>query len=538
MQSRFSLYNRPFHKLFLMSIIAVFLTACDMFPKRSHDDGKTYHLTILNTNDNHGHFWKNRKGEGGMAARKTLIDQIRGEVTKKGGAVLVLSGGDINTGTPSSDMLDALPDIKGMNLIGYDASAVGNHEFDNPLPVLMKQARWANFPFLAANIYDKKTGKRLFEPYIIKDAGGLKVAIIGLTTLDTVETSNPENTRNLHFSDPVKEAKALMPEMLRKADIVVAATHLGWYFRGHHGINAPGDVNLARHVDGIDIIAGGHSQDPLFRPDIVNSTYIMQAFEWGKYVGRADFIYHDGILKMTNYELIPVNLKEKVVRNGKTEYVNIGPIISENKAMLDFLEPYRKQGDEMLNVIVGSVDKRLPGERAEVRFHETALGRLIAEAQRERAKADLAVLNSGGIRASIPAGKITYRDVLTVQPFGNQVAYMELSGRDLKNYLQVVGSMPTDSGAFAHFANLSMTVEGGKLKQVSVGGKKIDDDKMYRMAVNSFSASGGDGYPQLDNKAGFVNTGYIDAEVLKDYIKKNSPIKVSGYAPKGEVKRY
>ena len=180
----------------------------------------------------------------------------------------------------------------------------------------------------------------------------------------------------------------------------------------------------------------------------------------------------------------------------------------------------------------------MPGERAEVRFHETALGRLIAEAQRERAKADLAIINSGGIRASIHAGKITYRDVLTVQPFGNQVAYMEFSGRDLKNYLQVVGSMPTDSGAFAHFANVSMTVEGGKLKQVSVGGKKVDDDKMYRMAVNSFSASGGDGYPQLDNKAGFVNTGYIDAEVLKDYIKKNSPVKVSDYAPKGEVKRY
>ncbi|WP_281646348.1 bifunctional UDP-sugar hydrolase/5'-nucleotidase UshA [Parendozoicomonas sp. Alg238-R29] len=527
-----------FHRFWLLSFIAIFLVACHAPPKHHSRDDKTYKLTVLHTNDNHGHFWKNRKGEGGMAARKTLIDQIRGEVAKQGGSVILLSGGDINTGTPTSDMLDAMPDIKGMNMIGYTASAVGNHEFDNPLPVLMKQARWANFPFLAANVYDKSTGKRLFQPYIVVDSGGLKIAIIGLTTLDTVETSNPDVTRGLKFTDPVKEAKALMPEMRSKADIVIAATHLGWYFRGNYGVNAPGDVNLARKVNGIDIIAGGHSQDPLFRPDIINSTYIMQAFEWGKYVGRADFIYKDGILKMTNYALIPVNLKEKVIRGGKSEYVNVGPVISENKAMLELLEPYRKEGEALLNVVVGSVDKRLPGERSEVRFHETALGRLIAEAQRDRAKADLAVLNSGGIRASIPAGQITYRDVLTVQPFGNQVAYMELSGRDLKNYLQVVGSMPPDSGAFAHFSNVAMVIEGGKLKQITVGGKRVEDGKIYRMAVNSFSAAGGDGYPQLDNKPGYVNTGYIDGEVLKDYIQKVSPIKVSTYEPKGEVKRY
>ncbi|WP_196221297.1 bifunctional UDP-sugar hydrolase/5'-nucleotidase UshA [Sansalvadorimonas verongulae] len=533
MQSRFSLRN-----IFILVLTAFFLVACQMPSKQMSSDSKTYHLTVLNTNDNHGHFWRNSQGEGGMAARKTLIDKIRGEVVKKGGAVIVLSGGDINTGTPTSDMLDALPDIKGMNLIGYTASAVGNHEFDNPLPLLMQQVQWANFPFLAANIYDKRTNKRLFKPYIVVDAGGLRVAIIGLTTLDTVQTSNPEVTRGLTFTDPVKEAKALMPEMRKKSDIVIAATHLGWYFRGNYGINAPGDVNLARKVDGIDIIAGGHSQDPLFRPDIINSTYIMQAFEWGKYVGRSDFIYRDGILKMTDYELIPVNLKEKVVRNGKSEYVNIGPVITENKEMLELLEPYQKKGDEMLSVVVGKVDKRLPGERAEVRFHPTALGNLIAEAQRERAKADLAVLNGGGIRTSIPAGPITYRTVLTVQPFGNQVAYIELNGRDLKNYMQVVGSMPPDSGAFAHFANVAMVMEGGKLKLLAVGGNLVNDDKMYRMAVNSFSASGGDGYPQLDNKPNYVNTGYIDGEVLKDYIKKNSPIKVNDYAPQGEIKRH
>ena len=530
---------RCFRVTFIMSFMLLFITACHTPPKQaSLCDGKKHRLTILHTNDNHGNFWRNSKGEGGMAARKTLIDKVRAEVEKEGGAVLLLSGGDINTGTPVSDMLDAMPDIKGMNLIGYDASAVGNHEFDNPLPVLMKQAKWANFPFLAANIYDKATGKRLFQPYVILNAGELKVAVIGLTTLDTVQTSNPEVTKDLEFRDPVKVAKALMPEMRSKADIVVAATHLGWYFRGQHGFNAPGDVNLARKADGIDVIAGGHSQNPLYRPDVINSTYIMQAFEWGKYVGRADFIFRDGILKLTNYELIPVNLKEKVVRGGKTKYVNVGPVFAEDKEMLALLKPFQKQGEELLNVVIGSVDKRLPGERAEVRFHETALGKLMAKAQLERVNGDLAVVNGGSIRASIQPGQITYRDVLTVQPFGNQVAYVELTGQQLKDYLQVVGSMPPNTGAFAHFSNVEMTVEDGMLKQISIGGKRVEADKLYRLALNSFLAAGGDGYPKVDDKPGYVNTGFIDGEVLKDYIKKNSPLKVSDYAPKEEVKRY
>ncbi|MCL6271754.1 bifunctional UDP-sugar hydrolase/5'-nucleotidase UshA [Sansalvadorimonas sp. 2012CJ34-2] len=520
---------------------ALFLAACALEPPRHQGlatcDGKPHKLTLLHTNDNHGHFWRNSKGEGGMAARKTLIDQIRKEVEAEGGSVLVLSGGDINTGVPTSDMLDALPDIQGMNLIGYNASAVGNHEFDNPLPVLMQQAKWANFPFLAANIYVKKTGKRLFQPYVILKSGDLKIAVIGLTTLDTVTTSNPEVVKDFDFKDPVKEAKALVPELKRKADIIIAATHLGWYFRGQHGVNSPGDYRLANEVDGIDIIAGGHSQDPLFRPDVKNSTYIMQAFEWGKYVGRADFIYKDGILKLTEYRLLPVNLKKKIYRDGKKTYVYIDKKIPEDKAMLELLEPYQKKGEASLSVQVGSTDGRLPGERAEVRFHETALGRLIATAQKERAKADFAVINSGGIRTSIAEGPITYRDVLKVQPFGNQVAYWEATGKDIKNYLQVVGSMPPDSGAFAHFVGVEMVVEDGMLKRLHINGKKVDNNKTYRMAVNSFSAAGGDAYPKIDDKPGFVNLGFIDAEVLKEYIQKNSPIRVAKFKPRGEVQR-
>ena len=103
-----------------------------------------------------------------MAARKTLIDNIRHQVESRGGKVLVLSAGDINTGVPESDIQEAKPDFTGMNLIGYDAMAVGNHEFDNPLNVLLQQEKWASFPFLAANIFYKDSNKLLFKPYVMR----------------------------------------------------------------------------------------------------------------------------------------------------------------------------------------------------------------------------------------------------------------------------------------------------------------------------------------------------------------------------------
>ena len=127
----------------------------------------TQYLTVLHTNDNHGRFWHNEKGEYGMAARKTLIDSLRNEAQKQGHAVLLLSGGDINTGIPESDLQKAEPDFKGMSLIGYDAMALGNHEFDNPIDVLKQQQKWVNFPFLSANIFEKESGEHAFDRYKI-----------------------------------------------------------------------------------------------------------------------------------------------------------------------------------------------------------------------------------------------------------------------------------------------------------------------------------------------------------------------------------
>ncbi|MCZ4371564.1 bifunctional UDP-sugar hydrolase/5'-nucleotidase UshA [Vibrio diazotrophicus] len=543
-------------KTVLSTAILASLAGCATQPAHEWEADKTYKLTVLHTNDHHGRFWQNKYGEYGMAARKTLIDDIRAQVEAEGGSLLLLSGGDINTGVPESDLQDAEPDFKGMTKIGYDAMALGNHEFDNPLEVLFKQREWADFPMLSANIYDKSTGKRLFQPYQMFDKQGIKIAVIGLTTEDTAKIGNPEYIGGIDFRDPKEEAKKVIAELKKTEhpDLIIAVTHMGHYQNGEYGINAPGDVALARYLNegDLDMIVGGHSQEPVCmegpnvvnknfapgdecKPDMQNGTYIVQAFEWGKYVGRADYEFRNGELNMVSYDLIPVNLKKKVKVNGESQRVIATTEIAENKEMLEFLRPYQEKGQAQLGAKVAESNGKLEGDRNVVRFQQTNLGRLIATAHMQRAKADFSVMNSGGVRDSIAAGDITYKDVLKVQPFANILTYVDISGQEVLDYLNVVATKPVDSGAYAQFAGISMQVQDGQVSNVFIGGKQLRLDDTYRFTVPSFNAAGGDGYPKITDRKGFVNTGFVDAEVLKDYLEANSPIDVNKYAPSGEI---
>ncbi|MBJ4751427.1 bifunctional UDP-sugar hydrolase/5'-nucleotidase [Salmonella enterica subsp. enterica serovar Corvallis] len=538
-----------------LALLAAF--ALTTQPAQAYEKDKTYKITILHTNDHHGHFWRSEYGEYGLAAQKTLVDSIRKEVAQEGGSVLLLSGGDINTGVPESDLQDAEPDFRGMNLIGYDAMAVGNHEFDNPLTVLRQQEKWAKFPFLSANIYQKSTGERLFKPWAIFTRQDIKIAVIGLTTDDTAKIGNSEYFTDIEFRKPAEEAKVVIQElnMNEKPDVIIATTHMGYYDNGDHGSNAPGDVEMARSLPAgsLAMIVGGHSQDPVCMasenkkqvnyvpgtpcaPDKQNGIWIVQAHEWGKYVGRADFEFRNGEMKMVNYQLIPVNLKKKVTwDNGKSERVLYTPEIAENPQMLSLLTPFQNKGKAQLEVKIGSVNGLLEGDRSKVRFVQTNMGRVILAAQIARTGADFGVMSGGGIRDSIEAGDITYKSVLKVQPFGNIVVYADMSGKEVVDYLTAVAQMKPDSGAYPQFANVSFVAKEGKLTDLKIKGEPVDPAKTYRMATLSFNATGGDGYPRIDNKPGYVNTGFIDAEVLKEFIQQNSPLDAAAFTPKGEV---
>ncbi|WP_417347311.1 bifunctional UDP-sugar hydrolase/5'-nucleotidase UshA [Ferrimonas sp.] len=521
-------------------------------------------FTILHTNDNHGRFWENGNGEYGMAARKTLVDQIRDEVERDGGYSLLLSGGDINTGVPESDLQDAKPDFIGMNMIGYDAMAVGNHEFDNPLDVLENQRDWAEFPMLAANIYDAD-GERYFQPYKIFTLGDLRIAVVGLTTEDTVKIGNPNYISKLTFTDPKEELKKVIAEIEenKSADLVFATTHMGHYANGDHASNAPGDVALARAMEEgkLAAVIGGHSQNPVCmsadgnsydadfapgsdcKPDQQNGTWIMQAHEWGKYVGRADFEYYGGQLHLASYKLLPVNLAKyegwSVAKDEQGNIIRIAEEIKPDAFVKETLRPYQEAGQAQLDVEIGSTDLTfVGGDRDVVRARQAAIGQLLISAQRTHPQinADFGIMNGGGIRADIEAGAISYRDVLTVQPFGNVVSRAAMKGTELSTYLASLATIEGagKNGGYAHFSNIEMTVDCGEktVEIEKINGETYDATKEYTFSIPDFSAAGGDGYPVID----VINTGLVDADILRSYVETNSPLSWADYEPQGEIK--
>lgn len=513
-------------------------------------------VTILHTNDTHGRFWHNTDGEYGMAAQKTLVDRLRAEANAAGSDVLVLSGGDVNTGVPESDLLKAEPDFIAMNKIGYDAMAVGNHEFDNPMSVLKKQEGWAQFPMLAANIYDKNTGKRVFSPYkVFKFENGLKIAIVGLTTEDTATISKQENVKDVDFRNPIQEADKLIKDIRanNEANMVLAITHMGHYANGANGSNAPGDVALARKLQPgmLDAIIGGHSQNPVcmepsfvkyasFKPgddclpDQQNGTYIMQAYEWGKYVGHAEFSYVNGKLTLDKYELVPINLVKRDAKRNALKLADGSPdfyqpeIIKDPK-LFETLQRYQDEGEKQLLVPVGDTDGLFMGERDVVRTQQTNLGRLITTATQTRLKADFGIVNSGGVRDSIPVGAITYRSVLQVQPFGNIVSWVHMNGTELPDYLAALATKT--GGGYPQFSGLEMRVDCDikKVDISKINGQDFDPTKQYSFAIPDFSAAGGDGYPNISAKT--TNVGLVDAVVLKEYIAQHSPLSAVAYDP-------
>ncbi|WP_039984415.1 bifunctional UDP-sugar hydrolase/5'-nucleotidase UshA, partial [Vibrio owensii] len=424
----------------------------------------------------------------------------------------------------------------------------GNHEFDNSLDVLDMQAELADFPMLAANIYKKDadgkvTDERYFAPYKVFTINGLKVAVIGLTTKETAKLVNPDNVADIYFEDPQVEIQKVLAEIEanEKVDLVFATTHMGHYQDGQHGSEAPGDVLLARSLEEgeLDAIIGGHSQNPVcmepgtnnyadFKPgddctpDQQNGTYIMQAHEWGKYVGRADFEYYDGKLHLANYALIPVNLLDD---NDEV----IGEYIKHDATVKSILLPYQQQGQDLLDEVISATDGKLEGDRSVVRSEQTNLGHLLGEAYRtyELVNADFGVMNSGGVRDSIQTGDITYRDVLTVQPFGNFVTKATMTGAEVKEYLDVVATKSAGSGAYAQLDNIKLSVncDESDVTITEINNKAFDPAATYTFSVISFSAAGGDDYPIIDVES----TQLTDAYVLREFFAKNPQISADDF---------
>lgn len=491
-------------KVRLLLIFAAITAVCFyFFPSGTVD------LVILHTNDHHGYCWS-IDGKGGFAKQMTIAKEVR----QKNKHVLFLSAGDINTGAPESDFNQAEPSFKGMNLLRFDAMALGNHEFDNPIPLLKKQEEWSSFPFLSANVYDKKTGKRLFKPYVIKQVDNIRIGILGLVTEEAKTITHVKYMKDVEFKDPIQEAKKVLPELKQQSDFIIALTHLGYYPTPSAENVFPGDIDLAKENPEISVIVGGHSHTVIDKPAQIGTTIIVQAGDYAKYLGELQLKISKKTHQLKKFDYVMHALDEK---------------IPEDPQMISFLEPYLKKAQAFFDEKIGETTVPLMGERDIVRSQETNLGNLVTDLFRHVTKAEVGLQNGGGTRASIPKGNISYGDIRKAFPFNNTIVVLKLTGKELLDIINRSASLPRPSGGFLQVSGISFVIENNQAKNVKVSGKPVQLDKIYSVATNDFVAHGGDGYDLFKEKHKY-DTRIVISVALKSYIKSKKKIspKVEG----------
>ena len=493
-----------------------------------HNDKRSrsqiHHLVILHTNDTHGHpvkFFKYPAPDvGGLPARATAVNMIR----EKNRNILILDAGDINTGQPVSNLFKAKPDIEGYNYIGYDAMVLGNHEFDNPIGVLREQMEWATFPFISANIRTKG-GEHLAKPFIIKEIDGLKVAILGLTTKETAIIGNPQYTRDLVFEDEIEVAKRFVPELRRKADLVIALVHMGIYESLSRG-----SKRLAHEVSGIDLIVDGHSHTKLDAPIVIthpvtgHRTPIVQAWKWGLILGKVDLFVQNKRVIDYRFEPIPINLKEVEKKpDGAKVYHFIGDEIPEDSNLLRLLEPYVSKAEMTLFKVIGRAEATFFYDG--VREEENPLGDLVADSMLCYTKylgTDFAVQNGGGIRADLAEGRLTEAMIYETLPFDSTVVVLTMDGKSVQSLFEYMATFSNGQGGFPQVSNgVSVIFDKSKKKcaQVMINGHPLDTSKTYKIATNSYLAAGGDGYKIFLKALDIYDSSMFQRDVLIEYIE-------------------
>jgi 5'-nucleotidase/UDP-sugar diphosphatase len=457
---------------------------------------------------------------GGLPARATLVREIKREHEN----VLVLDAGDINTGRPESNLFNARPDILGMNYIGYDAMVLGNHEFDHPLGVLQEQMALARFPFLAANV-KTKDGRYLASPFIIKPFNGFKVAVFGLTTKHTEIIGHPDYVRELVFEDEVEVAKRLVPILRKKADVVIALTHMGIYPSARRG-----SKRLASEVGGIDLIVDGNTHVKLDSPIFINrsgtdmKTPIVQAWQWGLVVGRVDLWIQDKRIVDLKFKSIPINLKVVEKKPGRARaYRFVGPEIEEDEELITLLQPYVDKVDALLSEVIGYAGGTFWNEG--VRKMETALGDMVADSMlwyARTADVDFAILNGGSIRRDLPEGQIRKKAIYEILPFDSSIVIVTLKGSDVLALFSHIAALSPGEGAFPQVSEgLSFAInrERKRCEDILIRGKPIDQNRTYKIVTNSYLAAGGDGYGMFRKAINSYDSSVFQRDVLIAYIQ-------------------
>lgn len=529
-----------------------------------------WNLVIIHVNDVHSHLDE-------LAKVATLAEEIRSQQP----SLLFLHAGDQFLGTLYFTVHKGMADAEVLNTLGISAMALGNHEFDEGPGGLARFADVVNFPLLSANcdVSNEPLLAGKIQPYVVLEVAGEKVGIIGVTTPDTAWSSSPGP--NVSFTDPIQAARSAVSTLSEQGvNVIIVLSHLGWN----------NDLALAQSVTGIDVLVGGHSHTlPPEYPTVVEKRLLnvntagreeleglpgigpaiaQRIIEWretkGPFQRVEDLLQVSGIGSArlaAIRDLVSVSdqpARTIVVQAG--EYAQyLGQLslafdaqgnvvgwegkllptkdISPQPAVAEKLGGFREAIDALKGRVIGETQVALEGERAKVRSGETNLGNLIADAilwKAQPAGAQMALWNGGGIRASLPAGPLTFGNCMQVLPFGNYLVVLELTGEQIWQALENgVSQVEKTAGRFPHVAGLRFVWDPGKapgsrVEKVEVflegAWQPIDLGATYRLATSNFLAAGGDGYTVFLEAKNSWNLGFVDYEVLAEYIQAHSPV--------------
>lgn len=494
-----------------------------------------YTLTVLHTNDFHSRFEPISKYNSGCkpedndegkcfggAAR--LVSAVRDARARTNNSILV-DGGDQFQGSLFYTYYKGKAAAEMMNALQYDGMTVGNHEFDDGPEVLHEFIGNVSFPVLMSNgdVSAEPLLADKIKKSVVIERGGEKIGLIGLTPEDTNELASPG--KNVTFSDPV-EAVAAEVEKLEAEGInkIIVLSHSGY------GV----DLAVAEKVEGVDVIVGGHSNTLLSNtndrasgpyPTMVGSTAVVQAYAYGKYLGELNVTFNDA-------GEITEAVGEPVIIDGS---------VVEEETMLARVTELAEPLDEIRNKVVAESSAAIEGDRERCRVEECEMGNLVADAMLDRVKTQgisIAIMNSGGVRASMDEGEITMGEILSVLPFQNTLATFQLKGRDVIAALENGVSQVEDvKGRFPQVAGVKFTWDAavepnaGRITEVMVDvdgdWQAIDPEALYGIVSNDYLRSGGDGYKIFETNAELAyDFGPSLDLVLADYLEANKP-----YAP-------
>lgn len=462
-------------------------------------EAKEGDVVFLHTNDSHSRV-EDYMGFAAVAALREYYEE-------QGATVFLVDAGDTLHGLPFATVEQGSSIVEVMNLTGYDVMTPGNHDFNYGSDRLLELREQMQFELVSANVFNEADGSYFITPYTVIERDGETYGFFGLSTPETAYKTSPENVEGLSFADPAQAAQDMVDYLSgRGVEHIIAVSHLGT--DGASGVTSE---SVAKQVDGIDLVIDGHSHTAYENGYMVNGTMI---------VSTGEYIQNIGV----------------VVQNEdgcSASLVNAEQFDGRNEAVTALIAAITVRQDAILSEVVGECAVDLDGERQTNRTQETNFGDLTADAMRAATGADAAITNGGGIRASIPAGEITRKDLVTAFPFGNYVVTKYVSGAELLAALENgVKAYPDTLGGFPQVSGITFSFDpskeaGSRVSEVKVGGETLVPDKQYLVAMNNFMAAGGDEYTMFADQQ-IVGEYTTLEEIILQYLQEQGEIPAAG----------